>query len=164
MIKLSIYCQSLSVTLKIISFIFVFFLENTIFDQKIEFLDSWPNQKKCRTNRMVFWPFLSERRFLRFFFALKLWWALGLNLNDSVKYLSDRLFKCKFRTGRVLKSMGRLIVVNAKTETIIFYELEVLNQCKNIKMSKRISLPRCIFCFNMADFIQNHLLLTTISP
>ena len=61
------------------------------------------------------------------------------DLDDSVRYLSDRLFKCKFRTGRVLKSMGRLIVVNAKTETIIFYELEVLNQCKNIKMSKHIS-------------------------
>ena len=73
-------------------------------------------------------------------------------LDDSVRYLSDRLFKCKFRTGRVLKSMGRLIVVNAKTETIIFYELEVLNQCKNIKMSKHTH-PYCILLFHSNYFL-----------
>ena len=75
-----------------------------------------------------------------------------VELDDSVRYLSDRLFKCKFRTGRVLKSMGRLIVVNAKTETIIFYELEVLNQCKNIKMSKHTH-PYCILLFHSKHFL-----------
>ena len=75
-------------------------------------------------------------------------------LDDSVRYLSDRLFKCKFRTGRVLKSMGRLIVVNAKTETIIFYELEVLNQCKNIKMSKHTH-PYCILLFHSKYFFRH---------
>ena len=99
-------------------------------------------------NEFLFWKRFESKMHIFIEFAEKRF----VFVYDSVRYLSDRLFKCKFSTGRVLKSMGRLIVVNAKTETIIFYELEVLNQCKNIKMSKHTH-PYCILLFHSNYFL-----------
>ena len=104
-------------------------------------------------NEFLFWKRFESKMHIFIEFAEKKI-VFVCELDDSARYLSDRLFKCKFRTGRVLKSMGRLIVVNAKTETIIFYELEVLNQCKNIKMSKHTH-PYCILLFHSNYFFSS---------